>query len=162
MSKFFRVAFMIICICSSVSGAERDEIKVDNGVLSLPGEIKFIHGSDTIMNESFPVIDEIALFLKRNPDVKILRIEGYCVSMADENSNLELSKLRAMSVAKAVISRGIECRRLFASGFGSRLCFFSSGKQVDRITAVVAAGKFRKPGIMPVDGGGIVAGDPCK
>lgn len=162
MNRILYVALVFLIISSALSAAEADKIKVNYGVLSLYGEIEFIHGSDTIKNESFPVIDAIALFMKENPDVKILRIEGYCSSMTDENSNLELSKLRAMSVAKAVISRGVECRRLFASGFGSALPFSSSVIHADHITAVIAAGKFRKPVIMPVDGGGIVAGDPCK
>lgn len=139
-----------------------DNITVENGVLNLPGEIRFVPGSDAIKNESSKLIDAIAEFMKKNPDVRILRIEGYCNSRADENSNLELSKLRAMSVAKAVIARGVQCRRLFASGFGSGLLFIKSGKTGDRISAVIASGKYKKPGIMPVDGGGVVAGDPCK
>jgi outer membrane protein OmpA-like peptidoglycan-associated protein len=142
--------------------AAGETIKLDNGIMVLPGEIEFITGSDTIKNESISIIAEIAAFIKSNPDIKILRIEGYCSSRADENSNIELSKMRAMAVTKAVIAKGVECRRLFAVGFGSGLPFSSAAKTGDHITAVIAAGKFKKPGIMPVDGGGVVAGDPCK
>lgn len=162
MKRLFCYMVMIAIISLIAANAAGDKLSVDNGVLMLPGKIEFITGSDTIKNESSRVIDMIAIFMKENPDVKIIRIEGYCTSMADDNSNMELSKLRAMSVAKAVISRGVECRRLFASGFGSGLPFYSAGKPGDRIAAVIAAGKFKKPGIMPVDGGGVPAGDPCK
>ncbi|HPF04503.1 MAG TPA: OmpA family protein [Spirochaetota bacterium] len=137
-------------------------VTVVNGVLNLPSDIQFIAGSDTIKNESLKIIDAIAEFLKKNTDVKILRIEGYCSSRADDNSNLELSKLRAMSVAKAVIARGVECRRLYAVGFGTGIDLLKGEKTGDRITAVVASGKFKKPGVMPVSGGGVVSGDTCK
>lgn len=162
MNKLFFITLSMLLMCQVVSHAAGDKVTVDNGTLILPGNIEFIPGSDSIKKSSDGVIDAIALFMKENPDVKILRIEGYCTSRGDENSNMELSKLRAMSVAKAVISRGVECRRLLAAGFGSGLLSLYAEKQPDRITAVIAAGKFKKPGFMPVDGGGIVSGDTCR
>ncbi|GEM_PF-2414067 len=162
MKAFIYLFLSVVILFSADIIYGTGNVSVENGVLSLPGEIQFVPGSDTIKNESSGIIDAIAEFMKKNPDVKVLRIEGYCSSRADENSNLELSKTRALSVAKAVIARGVECRRLFAAGFGSRLLFIKSGKTGDRISAVIASGKYKKPGIMPVDGGGVVAGDPCK
>lgn len=162
MKRVFCSILMLAVVCLSPVNAADMRLTVDSGVLVLPGKIEFIADSDSIKNQSSGIIDMIALFMKDNPDVKILRIEGYCSSMGDENSNMELSRLRAMSVAKAVIARGVPCRRLFASGFGSGLPFSSAGKSGDRIAAVIAAGKFKKPGIMPLDGGGITAGETCK
>lgn len=162
MKKILCLVILFLMYVAAALNAAGEKITVDNGVLKLPGGIEFIPGSDTIKSESTAIIAEIAAFMKSNTDVKIIRIEGYCNSRADENSNIELSKMRAMAVAKAVIAQGVECRRLFAVGFGSGLPFSSAGKTGDHITAVVAAGKFKKPGIMPVDGGGVIAGDPCR
>lgn len=162
MKKIFCYIILFLMYGASALNAAGEKVTVDNGLLILPGQVEFIYGSDTIKSESSSIIEELAAFMKSNPDVKILRIEGYCSSRADENSNIELSRMRAMAVAKAVIAKGVECRRLFAVGFGSGLPFSSAGKTGDHITAVVAAGKFKKPGIMPVDGGGVVAGDPCR
>jgi OOP family OmpA-OmpF porin len=161
--KVMRLLFLsaLILLSTGINYAA-DNVTVENGVVNLPGEILFVPGSDTMESESSEIIDAIAEFMKKNPDVKILRIEGYCYTRADENSNLELSKMRAMSVAKAVIARGVECRRLLAAGFGSGFPILKGVRTGDRISAVVASGKFKKPGIMPVDVGGVVAGDTCR
>lgn len=80
--------------------------------------IQFDVNSDKIKPESYATIKEIAQVLKDNPTVKI-KIIGHTDSDGDDNSNLDLSKRRAISVKiELTKSFGIDSSRMETDGKG--------------------------------------------
>ncbi len=71
----------------------------------------------TINPALFPILDEVAGYLKDNPDVKI-EIQGHTDSRGSAEYNMRLSEKRADSVKKYLEERGISGNRLEAKGFG--------------------------------------------
>jgi len=81
----------------------------------------FEPGTDTIMKEGLPVIDEVAAVLRELPNS--IRVEGHTdnipVNTARFPSNWDLSSARAISILKYFIAEhGYDPRKLSALGFG--------------------------------------------
>lgn len=80
--------------------------------------ITFDVNSDKIKPESFATIKEIAQVLKDNPTVKI-KVVGHTDSDGDDNSNLDLSKRRAVSVKNSLVKDfSIDETRIATDGKG--------------------------------------------
>jgi len=79
--------------------------------------INFDTGKYDIKPESQPIIDQIVVLLKNNPDLK-LSIEGHTDNVGNAQSNKFLSDERAKSVMNAVMRQGIDVSRLSAVGWG--------------------------------------------
>ncbi|OIP37858.1 MAG: hypothetical protein AUK25_13935 [Desulfobacteraceae bacterium CG2_30_51_40] len=80
--------------------------------------IYFDTGKADVKPESDPVLKEIAKLLQQNPKLN-LYVVGHTDNVGTLNSNMELSKLRAEAVVKALISRhGIDSKRLHPVGVG--------------------------------------------
>jgi len=138
-----------------------------NGALKLPGPVVFETGSDKLNPVSDNVLDVVDDYLMAKPDITLLRIEGHTDSDGRADKNQELSEKRAMSVARWLVGHGIACNRLIPVGFGQTKPVAPNDTadnkaQNRRVAFVNAALKGRPIGGAPVDGGGKVAGDPCK
>lgn len=70
-----------------------------------------------ILPISEPVISELADYLKRHADIRILII-GHTDSVGKEKANLKLSKGRAKSVMDSLVEHGIDASRLDSDGKG--------------------------------------------
>ena len=141
--------------------------QIENGALKLPGPVVFETGSDKLKPESDPVLAIVKDYLDAKPEVTLLRIEGHTDSDGKADANQALSEKRALSVARWLVGRGVDCKRLIPVGFGQSKPIADNntpdGKAQNRRTAFVNAGLKGKPiGGMPVEGGGKVAGDACK
>jgi len=80
--------------------------------------IYFDTGKADVKPESEPALKEIAKLLQQNPKLN-LYVVGHTDNVGILNSNMELSKLRAEAVVKALISRhGIDSKRLHPVGVG--------------------------------------------
>ena len=80
--------------------------------------ILFDHDKTDIKSESTPALQEIAKLLKQSADLKIL-VVGHTDNQGDLKYNQDLSKRRAESVVKALISEySIAAGRLSAHGVG--------------------------------------------
>lgn len=80
--------------------------------------ILFNVNSDKIKPESYGTLKEIASVLKENSTVKVL-IVGHTDSDGDDQSNLELSKQRAVSVKEALVKEfGVSEEQLNTDGKG--------------------------------------------
>lgn len=79
--------------------------------------INFETGSAKLSAESREQTKNIAEILKAFPDVT-LKIGGYTDNTGDPKSNLKLSQDRAEAVKTAIISEGIDNKRLDAEGYG--------------------------------------------
>ncbi len=80
-------------------------------------DIHFDTGQAVIKPESEPIVEQIAVLLRENPELK-LSIEGHTDNIGDAKSNKVLSEQRAKAVAAAVAAKGIEMGRLTAVGWG--------------------------------------------
>ncbi len=80
-------------------------------------KIIFKSASDKILDESFPVLDDIAKLLQRFPKANLI-VEGHTNSDGNKKRNLKLSKRRALSVMNYLIEKGIDKTRLESIGYG--------------------------------------------
>ncbi len=138
-----------------------------NGALRLPGPVLFETGSDVLKAESDPVLTVVKDYLAAKPQITLLRIEGHTDNVGVAADNQKLSERRSLSVARWLTSHGVKCSRLIPVGFGDRKPIAdnatAAGREQNRRTVFINAQLSGKSiGGFPVDGGGTVAGDPCK
>ncbi len=98
-------------------GGPAKVIRKDNKLLILEN-VEFSTGSAIIAPQSYSILNQIALVLKANPDIRKLRVEGHTDSRGPREMNVVLSKARANSVRVYLVRRGIDSRRLESEGFG--------------------------------------------
>ena len=80
--------------------------------------IYFKFDSADLTSESEEGINEVYDFLMQHPDIKI-EIVGHTDDMGDEKYNQLLSERRALSVAEALIKKGVSAERIKTKGCGS-------------------------------------------
>jgi OOP family OmpA-OmpF porin len=144
--------------------------QMENGALKLPGAVVFETGSDKLKPESDEVLQVVKDYLDAKPKITLLRIEGHTDNDGVKEANQTLSEKRAMAVARWLTAAGEKCDRLMPVGFGQMKTIAGTPdkqtadeKTLNRRVAFVNAALDGRPiGGMPVDGGGKVAGDPCK
>jgi outer membrane protein OmpA-like peptidoglycan-associated protein len=93
-------------------------IKMEGGVVRILQQVHFATGSDVILPESFPMLQEIANLLKANVAIKKMSIEGHTDNRGAEDLNTRLSAGRANSVLRWLTSHGVAEPRLESHGFG--------------------------------------------
>jgi len=112
-----------------------------------------VHFKDAAVVASDAVLDAAVKNLRES--VTLLRVENHGDAQA-------LTEARALAVAKALVKRGVDCHRLIAVGFGTTKPISNDAAQNRRTELIPAALRGHLIGGMPADGGGKVAGDPCK
>jgi len=80
--------------------------------------INFDIGKSHVKPESYPVIEQITIYLKENPKTRIL-IEGHTDNTGKDASNLKLSDKRAEAIKAEIVKRGIDAGRMETVGYGS-------------------------------------------
>lgn len=90
----------------------------DDGELQILEAVRFDHGSSKISNESYPLLNQVALMLKANPELKRVRVEGHTDSSGPSDINRRLSQARAESVKAYLVRKGVAETRLEAKGYG--------------------------------------------
>ncbi|OIQ36015.1 MAG: hypothetical protein BM555_03580 [Crocinitomix sp. MedPE-SWsnd] len=93
------------------------EVMIEEARSFTLSNLNFATNKSDIKTNSFKVLDELVDYLKLKPEVKI-RIDGHTDNVGEESANLTLSKNRANSVKKYLISKGISASRLSTKGFG--------------------------------------------
>lgn len=74
-------------------------------------DIKFFANDATIQPSFIPEVDDLAQYLKDNPDFEVL-LTGHCDNVGTEAYNLGLSRQRAIEIKKALMRRGIQDFRI--------------------------------------------------
>ncbi len=81
--------------------------------------ISFEKGSAKLKSGSFEELNKLAETLRTNSTIKI-ELAGHTDNVGKESLNQRLSKLRAVSVANYLISKGIDEKRIVTNGYGSK------------------------------------------
>lgn len=92
-------------------------LKALNETGSVALYINFETGKADIKPESMPVVEQMVKMLTDAPTLRV-SIEGHTDNVGDASLNRALSALRANSLLKALVARGINTTRLQAKGLG--------------------------------------------
>jgi len=144
-----------------------DTVTVSHNRLVLPSSIRFQAGKARLAPQSNAVLERVASFLIVNSHYTKVRIEGHIDSRGSSRFNQILTERRAMTVARWLVARGIDCKRLVPVGFGESRPIadhrtVAGVSRSRRIEFHLAAHNGKPIGGLPVDGGGKLAGDPCQ
>lgn len=91
---------------------------LEGNAIKILDKVFFETGKATIKQESFGLLDQVALVLRTNPQVTKIEIAGHTDSRGNDDANMKLSQERAESVAKYLTDKGIASERLVAKGYG--------------------------------------------
>lgn len=132
---------------------------VRNNQIVTGSAVTFAAGTAKITPGSDRALRTIQKYLNDNPTISQLRIEGHTVCGKGDQS---LSEARAKAVADWLISRGVDCKRLVAAGFGCNKPIVADHAEMnERIEFVNVGLRGRLIGGMPADGGGKSVGVDC-
>ncbi|MCE9666323.1 OmpA family protein [Myxococcus stipitatus] len=91
---------------------------VESDRIRIKGNVLFETGSAVIQKRSYPLLDEVATVLRKNPTLGPVLIEGHTDNRGSRQLNMGLSDRRARSVLEYLVSKGIDRKRLSSEGFG--------------------------------------------
>lgn len=140
--------------------------ELDGNNLKVPDPILFETGGDTIKPESAPALEHVAAYLGDKSYISLMRVEVHSDNQGNPNANQTLTEKRALAIARALVGKGVDCKRLLPVGFGDSKPVApndtADGRAQNRRSVFANAMlRGRAIGGMPADGGGRVAGDPC-
>jgi OmpA-OmpF porin, OOP family len=156
-----------LTLVAATARAETPKFELENNALKLPSPIVYKTGKAELTADSDAAIAHVKAYLDDKTYVTAMRIEVHSDNQGAADTNQKLTEARALAVAKALVGKGIACKRLVPVGFGDTKPIADNrtadGKAQNRRTMFVnAAIKDRAIGGSPLDGGGKLAGDPCK
>ncbi len=96
------------------------KIKMDRIVLEkaiVLNNIYYDLNKADIRPDAEPVLDSLVLIMNDNPEIYI-ELGSHTDARADDNYNLDLSRRRAQSAVRYIITKGIEPARIVAKGYG--------------------------------------------
>ncbi|RKH07972.1 OmpA family protein [Corallococcus sp. CA047B] len=93
-------------------------VVVESDRIRIKGNILFETNSAIIQKQSYPLLDEVAAVLAKNPTLGPVQIEGHTDNKGSRSLNLDLSKRRAKSVLDYLAGKKIDRKRLTSQGFG--------------------------------------------
>jgi outer membrane protein OmpA-like peptidoglycan-associated protein len=112
------------------------------GIVLTLDDVLFDTGKAQLKSGAHRSIEQIASFLKENPDRRV-QVEGFTDSQGADDYNLELSQSRADSVAMAIIQRGVDAQRVRALGYGEGYPVASnasaSSRQLNRRVEIIVS-----------------------
>jgi OOP family OmpA-OmpF porin len=140
--------------------------KLEGHEVKPAGAVAFAEGSDRLLPESEKALDAVKTYLDDKQFITTLRIEGHTEAGGDAEAKQTLSERRALAVARRLVEKGVDCKRLAAVGFGSTKPIAPDDTRENRaknrrVSFFNAALRGRLIGGAPADGGGRSAGDPC-
>lgn len=152
---------------SQAPDAPRKPYKLDGNEVRVEGSIIFAGDSAHLLPESDKALDAIKTYLDDKKYITTLRIEGHTDAGRDAEAGQTLSEKRSLAVARRLVEKGVDCKRLVAVGFGDTKPVAPDDTPENkaknrRISFVNAALNGHLIGGMPADGGGKPAGDACE
>ena len=95
---------------------DRGRVVVTDTAIEILDRVYFETKSDVIRPPSIPIIDAIAATLVGNPTIKLIEVQGHAA--ANEADAWAMATRRAAAVRGALISRGVDGKRLTSQGYG--------------------------------------------
>ena len=87
----------------------------------LPKNIEFPKSKSEILPVSYPDLDRLAFFLKKNP-LKKVKIAGHTDNLGSSEENLLLSERRAKKIAAYLIKQGVQRQQISSAiGYGDTM-----------------------------------------
>lgn len=115
--------------CPTRAGVEASDAKrrgcppeafVAGDQIDIARDIRFATARADIDEPSLALIDRLARLLMARPEIVRLAVDGHTDDVGRAETNLSLSRRRAVAVLRALVERGVDERRLEVRGFGSR------------------------------------------
>jgi len=94
------------------------EVEVTTEKVTIESKVNFGFDSAEIDPSSHSLLDQVALTIKANPQLRRVRVEGHTDDRGSEAYNRQLSQDRAESVVRYLVQRGVSAQRLEAVGYG--------------------------------------------
>ena len=88
------------------------------GCWALKGLVLFDFDKSDIKPEAYPLLNEVAVILEKNPEIKA-EIDGHTDNMGPDAYNQQLSENRAKAVEAYLEGKGIDPSRLTSKGYGA-------------------------------------------
>jgi OOP family OmpA-OmpF porin len=94
---------------------------MEGNKVKIPGDVEFDVDKATIKNtpQTTDILNTLAQFMKENPSVTKLRVEGHTDNSGKDEHNKKLSDDRAAAVVKWLSTNGVDGSRLKSVGFGA-------------------------------------------
>ncbi len=102
---------------ASLNGCPTLTKLTDDGHVQILKSVEFDPGKPHIRPASFPILDEIVLLMKAQPEMTI-DVQGHTDSKGVHDKNVKLSQDRAAAVVTYITDHGISGSRLKSEGFG--------------------------------------------
>ncbi|MDB5226354.1 MAG: outer membrane protein [Bacteroidota bacterium] len=110
--------FFLLCAALTSTVFAKSSYTVQNNALVLPGSIQFDQHNYDVKDTLDPMLDLVAEYLKENPSITKLRIEGHVYTEKTPELNVKLSLQRAAIISYYLTTKGIACNRLIPVAFG--------------------------------------------
>lgn len=81
-------------------------------------KVHFATDREEVLEESKPILRDVARLLIQHPEVQRINIEGHTDIRAGGDYNLALSQRRVSSVTTFLVAEGVDPRRIEAKGYG--------------------------------------------
>jgi uncharacterized repeat protein (TIGR01451 family) len=95
------------------------QVELTGGSIVIRQKVYFDTNKDVVLERSFPLLKQVGLLLRANPQITKVRVEGHTDSRADDAFNMDLSQRRAGNVRKYLVQEaGIDPARLESVGYG--------------------------------------------
>jgi outer membrane protein OmpA-like peptidoglycan-associated protein len=94
------------------------QVELTKQEVRIKKQIFFTKSSAEISEKSHELVNEIADVLLRNPQVRLVEIQGHTDSTGNSEVNRDLSQRRADAVRQYLISAGVASERLVSKGYG--------------------------------------------
>jgi outer membrane protein OmpA-like peptidoglycan-associated protein len=82
--------------------------------------VYFAFNKDSIDPVSYPLLDQVARFIREHPELGPVRIDGHTDDVGNPQYNLELSQRRARAILEYLGTKGVPVQRLSPVGYGKR------------------------------------------
>ncbi len=93
-------------------------VRITKERIEILDKVYFETAKAVIKPVSYAILNEVALVLVRNPNIRRVRVEGHTDSQGKDAYNLELSQRRVDSVRAYLMNQGVAPDRLDAKGYG--------------------------------------------
>lgn len=112
---FFWASLTLSVVNKTAAQSIFDSVRVVSSI-----EIYFASGESALSARAQSDLDSVAIFFKNTPDATGIRITAHTDSVGNLDNNLALSRNRAQSVSKGLLSRGIAREQISSAFFGEK------------------------------------------